>query len=528
MTAAQATASIEELRGLGIEIDDPSRLKDPRYAEKFGQLVELRKANPLIGYHPHGKQEPFHKARRQVKVFVGGERSGKTLGGTMDDLINAVDVEVVPPWLGEYKIWGLDEPFTCRVILPDYGQGYQEYLNTLQAWCPGSQLYKGEWEHAYSERNHKVQFANGSFFDFMTQEQDLLKFGGTSRQRLHYDEEPKGHKGEMIREANVSRLIQYRGDELFTFSPVNGLGTIGHDLWEGRGTEIAKEVWDKPEGDEDSPSMVLVVANQDDNPYLSEEGKREAEAKMGEKMREARTKGLFVHAEGLVYPSFSEELHVCDPLDPEFVAGLEQFDCIDPGNNMAVLFAGFDSDNVLWVYDELFLTGTDAIPANTVAKMRELRVEKWGLPEKPKRTLIDPASAAMHHQTNKRTDALFREAGLFTIPADNAVEAGIQEMRGRLDNCNDQGDPQPLIQIARNCEGLLWERRRYRMEIEDGKIVPIKENDHREDCGRYISMQRKRKERKRRPRRPAYVPGEAPPVRKRKRGRSGGPMGRFT
>lgn len=513
----------EEFRNLplGIEIEDPSILEDPRNAEKFRQLLKLREQNPLLAYVPHVKQKAFHERPRKIKVFLGGERAGKTVSGVLDDLIQGVDRSALPPHLLPYKIW--EPPFTCRIVTPDFGNGYQEMLRTLREWCPSFQLYKSSWEEAFTERSHILQFGNGSFFEFMTQEQDVSKFGGTSRCRIHYDEEPKGRKGEEIREANASRLIQFRGDELFTFSPVHGLGGVGHTLWDDKGDEVAKDVYD-------NEAMVVVVAEQDDNPTLDEEGKREAEAKMDERMRGARKSGIFVHSEGLVYESFDRDLHVKPKFDPEFIAGLEQYDCIDPGNTTAVLFTGFDSDNVLYVYDELYLKGDDAIPENA-AKAIFAKRREWKLPLRPKRTLIDPASAAKHHQTNERTDAAYKRAGIKTIPANNDVELGINEVRRRLVNRSKDDKPQPLVLYGENCKWLLWEKRRYRMETDsDGKLSVVKENDHLNDTERYVILARPlpKKRRRGRAERETYVPGTAPPVRRRKRPTDVGVYGKFS
>jgi hypothetical protein len=52
------------------------------------------------------------------KLFLGGNRSGKTTCGIVDDLIQAVDREFVPPWLQPFKHW--DRRFKCRIIVPDF------------------------------------------------------------------------------------------------------------------------------------------------------------------------------------------------------------------------------------------------------------------------------------------------------------------------------------------------------------------------------------------------------------------------
>lgn len=507
--------------GMRIEFEDPDALEDPRNVEMLREMIARVKANPLLRFFPYDKQGAYLGYPRAIKMLIGGERSGKTITTNVDDVIQCVPADLVPEHLLQYKIW--EPPFFGRIITPDFGQSYAEILRSLMEWIPPEALHLGKWEAAFSEKKHVLNFACGSFLEFMTQQQEVSQFGGTSRHRVRYDEEPKGIKGEEIREANVNRLIQYRGDECFGFSPVHGLGATGNDLWDQRGEEIAKDVYL-------SDGMIVVVAEQADNPHLDEAGRAEAEAKIPERMRAARSRGQFVHGAGLVYEEFDRDIHVCPPLDPEFVKSLEQVDGLDPGLNTAILLAGFDSDDVLWIYDELFLVDSASIPEKAVARYDAKR-EEWGLPHRPRRLYIDPAAGARSNRDNTKLEDLYREAGLKARQADNDVEAGIAEINRRLVHLDGEESPAPLIQIASNCKRLLWEKGRYRKERSAaGDLEIVKENDHACDTERYIAMHRRQKK-KRRSRIPdrTYIPGTAPPVSAYpKKEPPAPPMGRFS
>lgn len=527
--SAQAPIDLSKLPpGLKLRITDPAALQRPEVQAHIRELIERLRVNPLLRYYPHAKQVFFHSAPRKIRVFLGGERSGKTVSGVLQDLIDAVDREVLPPHLLDYKIW--EPPFYCRIITPDFGRGMQEMLRTMQEWVPPAQLYRGSWENAYSDKKHELLFANGSFFEFMTQEQDVSKFGGTSRHRVHYDEEPKGAKGEEIHEANANRLIEFRGDELFTFSPVHGLGWTYDDLWEERGEEISEDVWD-------SEKLILVRADQDDNPHLDEEGKREAEEKIPEHMRAARKSGHFVHSQGLVYPMFEQGVHTCEPLSKEFVRGLDCFESIDPGiGTTAVIFGGFDSEERLWIYDELYLHDRWCVPENAAEKIKAKRAE-WGV--NPKRSIIDPAAESRNVQTNIRTDKAYKEAGIRVRSAkSNDVETGCFEVMRRYEHTREievkKGEKVrisfPLLIVAENCTKTLWETKRYRQEPkDDGSFGVVKKDDHLMDAKRYLCMEKRLKKRKRkRVNDHIYQPGTAPPASKRRRSRTTGPMGKFS
>ena len=135
------------------------------------EALELLEANPLQGYFPHEKQMAFHKADSKVKVFIGGNRSGKTTAGVCDNLIQALDRDVIPERLLPYKKW--EAPFYCRIVTPDFTRTMAAVLEAVRKWVPSDQLLGGTWEKAWDKQNRILRFANGSFIEAMTYEQDL-------------------------------------------------------------------------------------------------------------------------------------------------------------------------------------------------------------------------------------------------------------------------------------------------------------------------------------------------------------------
>lgn len=516
--------------GLVLQVDDPAILEDPEVKALLQQSIDSLDHNPLQKYWPHPKQKAFHWARTKIKVFMGGNRSGKTTAGAIDDVIQAVDEDVLPEHLKAYKIW--QPPFKCRIITPDYGRSFQSVIEVLQQWIPTSQYLGGSWETAFKDKDHILRFANGSFFEFMTLEQEVNKFGGSARHRIHYDEEPKGEKGEEIRNECAMRLVDYRGDELFTFSPVNGLSWTYDELFEKKGPEVEKQVWL-------DDVMVLVQADQDDNPHIDQQGKEEALEKLPEAQREARKSGNYTHWKGLVYPDFTPELHVVDQekVTPEIVSKLTQIDGIDPGQGTtAILFAGFfEKNNCVLVFDELYLHGNGAIPENAAERIFDIR-NHWDLPQRPKYCVIDPAASSRDLASGERVDQAYRRAGVKCIHAQNEVEAGVFEVMRRLEYKADDGEgdrkPEPLLLVSSRCVQLLKEIGKYRLDPkQDGSFGVVKKNDHGCDVMRYICMARPlapaRRKQRRRVAAQRWTPGTAPPFTP-SRPRVGGPMGKFT
>jgi hypothetical protein len=507
-----------------IEFDDPDALKNPevkRLAEEFLASIE---ANPLHAYKPHGQQRWFHKLKAKIKVFIGGNRSGKTTTGLVDDIIQALPREWVPAHLLEYKVW--DGPFYCRIVLPDYKQPLQAVLEVLRQWIPEATLKGGSWESAYSKKEEIIRFECGSFFEFLTQEQDIDKFGGSARHRIHYDEELKGEKGEAIRQENSMRLIDYGGEEIFTFTPQHGLGWTYDEFEEDKGPEVAGRVW----ADEE---LVVVRASSRDNPHINQDEVAARMAKLPEAVRRAREEGEFQHFKGLVYPMFDSEIHVLsDAPSPEHIQGLlEQRDGIDPGmQTTAILFGAFDADNVLLIYDELGLSDRWAIPENAAQRIFDVR-RKWGLKSRPRYTLIDPSARNRSLTDADSVDAAYYRAGVKTLPANNDVQAGVFEVMRRLEHRDAEGEPAPLLLISPECTELIREINRYRLQPkDDGGFGVVKKDDHRVDTLRYICQSRpvapKPKAPASRAREP-WKPGTAPPFRSRSR-EPHGPVGKFS
>ncbi|NBT36174.1 MAG: hypothetical protein EBT03_11700, partial [Betaproteobacteria bacterium] len=215
-------------------------------------LEEVRAQNPLEAYIPHVKQVTFHDSREDLKVFLGGNRSGKTTAGIIDNLIQALSPEDVPKHLQQFKRWS--PPFYCRVVTPDLGQTLdQVVLQKIREWCPPRALQGGSLDKAFDQRLRVLRFANGSWFQFMSNDQDLDKFGGAALHRIHYDEEPR----QDIRKESLARLIDYGGDELFTMTPLRGMSWMYDDVW-------------TPFQNGTLRGATVVTVDMDDNPHIDE------------------------------------------------------------------------------------------------------------------------------------------------------------------------------------------------------------------------------------------------------------------
>ncbi len=434
--------------------------------EALRELDELRRANPLVFYEPHEKQRQFHESRAPLRAFLAGNRVGKTTCSIVDDLLQAVDATVVPEHLAAYKRWA--PPFYCRIVIPDLTSTLEGVvLQKVREWCPPAQLRGGSVDRAWSEKLRLLSFANGSWFQFFSNDQDLDKFGGAALMRVHYDEEPR----EDIRRECLMRLIDYGGDEVFSMTPLLGMSWLFTDVYE-------------PWSEGRLSDAHVVTADMDDNPHLDEVTKQRALSGLSDEERQARKSGRFVHFAGLVYPEFVTREHVV-PARAQIPDGALVLVGIDPGirHMAAVLYCYLDEHDQLVVFDEIAAQGKTV---REVAAIIHARNARWGVT--PRWYVIDPAARNRETHTGRSTQAEFAEHGIYTVLGQNAIGAGINRVKERLQSGR--------LVVWASCDELIRELRRYRWKSasragdNEAREVPIAKDDHLADALRYVCMSR--------------------------------------
>lgn len=424
--------------------------------------------NPLQVFFPNNRQRPFLESDTRIKAFLGGNRSGKTTAGIVDDLIQAVDGQCVPDSLIAMKRHA--PPFRCRIIAPDFTETMQKVVfDVIRKWAPKHQLFGGSWDNAYYKQQRVLRFQNGSMFSFMTFEQDLDKFGGAALHRVHYDEEPP----EAIRKESRARLIDYGGDELFTMTPLHGMTWMYDEVYERR---------------EEEGVTVVEVATDDNAHNLNMEAMEEFFSSLTPEEREARRKGRFVHFGGLVLQGFNHDRHVVDPPSAEKLKGQTIIVGIDPGiARGGVLWAAFDRDDLMLIFEELYPRHAD-IP--TIAGLIAERNRHWGI--EPDYYVIDPSGRNRMH-TGHSVEDEFAQVGIPCTPGQNARDTSIRQLRRRL-----WAKPHPALLVSRDCAAWRFEAGRWRVaedeesgqDRREGDTFKTVGPDHLMDTTRYLAMER--------------------------------------
>jgi phage terminase large subunit-like protein len=338
-------------------------------------------------------------------------------------------------------------------------------LQKIREWCPPSQLRGGSFESAWDSKLRVLRFECGSWFQFLSNDQDLDKFGGAALHRIHYDEEPR----EDIRKECLMRLIDYGGDEAFTMTPLLGMSWTFGDIFEPWERGVLKD-------------CTVVTVDMDDNPHLNEETKVRALQGLSSEERQARKSGRFVHFAGLIYPEFSKERHVIPELE-ELPDGVTVMTGIDPGirHMAAVVFAYVDFDDRLVIFDEIALQGSTV---SGVCEEFHLRCTRWGIT--PRWNVIDPAARNRSDQTGRATQDEYRKHGVVTILGQNSHEAGFNAVKERLET--------DRLVVTANCETFVKQILRYRWKspprTAEGSVPeqPVRRDDHVLDASRYLVL----------------------------------------
>lgn len=436
------------------------------------------KANPLLRYNNpafgpvHPKQMAGHGFTERRIAYLGGNQSGKTTWGIVDDIVQGIDPDAVPDHLRRFKRYR--PPFRCRIAAQGRTEIEDFIFEKIREWMPPDQLVGGSWKSAYDKVNHVLHLKNGTYYSFKTFMQEAQQWGGSTLDRVHMDEEPGR---EHLQEARL-RVMRRKGDLLFTMTPVNGLTHMFDEF------SSAVEVAEQNDGIAHHDGLGLVIVDMDDNPWLDEEAKAEALRGLSNEERLARKEGKFVALSGLIYKDFDPDRHVI-PTIRELPENVNVVVSIDPGIRYACA--------VGWHYltpdDKMVQFAEGYYKDMTIAQVcEEIHRTNAYYQCQPIYYVIDPAARNRNSQTGRSDQMEFADHGVVTIPGQNSVTAGINRCAERL-----QSD---RFFVTEDCTNFLKEIRTYRWRKpprnaeSDGKEAPVKKDDHQMDQWRLAVMSR--------------------------------------
>ncbi|HET7713250.1 MAG TPA: terminase family protein [Patescibacteria group bacterium] len=439
------------------------------------QLAMSARQPNLHGYKPHIKQVKFHSSVAKRRLYIGGNRSGKTVGGVVEDcwwLTGRHPFRETPP-----------PPVRGRVVSVDFLNGIAKIiLPQFKQWLPPSDLKGGSWDTAYNKELRTLTLANGSSVEFMSYDQELDKFAGTSRHFVHFDEEPP----EVIYTENVARLVDTGGSLWITMTPVEGMTWVYDTVYE-------------PGKEGQNPNIDVIEVDMTENPYLNQDDVQEFLDSLSADERKARGSGQFVQMGGLIYKTFDPKpggLHVIEqstmeaptpPKDWLWVVSLDH----GFNNPTAILWHGISPDGRALTFHEEY--GSGRVIEDWARTIHSINREFGRTPDyyigDPSIKNTDPITGTSIHQE-------YIKYGIPFQLANNDVKAGLIRVARYMEP---RKDGIPLWRVTSNCRNLIRELTRYRWKTYSSKKLastnnpfdePHKKDDHASDSLRYFIMSR--------------------------------------
>lgn len=434
----------------------------------FAQSLNKAAFRPDVnGYIPHPKQEMFHAAPQKGRLYIGGNRSGKTVGGIVEDIWwldgNHPFRETPPP------------PVRGRLVCVDFPNGWTKIIKpVLTQWIRPGSLIDGSWEASWSEREKRLTLANGSFLEIMNYEQHLDAFAGASRHFIHFDEEPP----KAIWTECKFRLMDTGGHWWITMTPVEGMTWVYDDIYEpiieGKDTKTG-----------------LIEVDVEENTYLSPVEIEDTLAGLDEEELKARKSGKFVQIGGLIFKKFNPEVHVIGKL--KFLPrGWTIQASMDHGfnNPTAILWHMVSPDGVVVTFKEHYRN--EWTIRQHAAHIKEVEKEIHEMTPAQLQSIMywcDPAMRQRGAVTGNSVELEYKMLGVLATPSNNDVKTGLARMLGYMNHGK--------WFISEDCPNLLREMRRYRWKTRESKKLqekhgnydePHKKDDHAVDAARYFFM----------------------------------------
>lgn len=427
--------------------------------------VRAQASRPNVhAYEPHAKQLAFHQAQQRVRLFLGGNRSGKTTTGIVEDIYWA---------RGQHPYMKVPEPPVAgRIVAVDILQGINQIIvPNLKRWMPPSMLINGSWEDSYNKTDRLLTMSNKSTIELMTYEQDVEKFAGTARHFTHYDEEPP----QPIYNECQARLIDYKGHSWLTLTPLEGMTWIYDTLY-------------LPGTEGENSGIFVVEADMLDNPNISAEAAAEYLAGLDPDEREAREHGKFVQLGGKVYKSFDPHIHVV----PSFIPPKEWewYASLDHGfnNPTAVLWHAVSPNGHAVTFREHYQREWTVDQHAAEIKRIEQKFKRI-----PDVRVADPAIQQRQAVTGTSIQTEYALRDIFWALGNNDVITGVNQVNQYLKT--DFRDNTPFWTVTENCVNLIKEIQRLRWKTWAGKKAQFdnnaheqihKKDDHASDSLRYF------------------------------------------
>jgi len=462
--------------------------------------IARRKCESLRLYQPLPIQERFHSSTHLERLLCGSNRGGKTLPAAVE-VARAVTSQdpyrkypktglcicvgkdgahcADPMWRklarsGAFRIIRDLDTGLWRSSRPCDSSDSQRSRETHLAppLIPPRFIKSIAWKDRKALQPSKVMLHNG--WEIWFRSSEGLPPQGVQADLVWFDEEilhPSWYP------ELSARLVENEGRFIWSATPQAGTAQL-YELHKRAG-----------EGDRLVEEFRILLK---DNPYYTDQAKLDFASKLSPEERRVRIEGEYAIVGHLVYPEFSQLIHVCNWF--EIPANWTRLLAIDPGRQIcAVLFATIPpAGDHVYFYDELYIRQC------TAEKLGEALEEKCRT-HRFHTFLIDSRAARIHEMGSgvsveqryirqlKKHKLRCTTTGYGFTWAEDDVESGILAFRSWLQT-SPNGSPHLRI-LRGTCPEFENEIQLYHYAKIRGVATdkPLKDKDHLMDCARYIA-----------------------------------------
>jgi hypothetical protein len=484
--------------------------------QKLIDELARRKSEALTLFEPLATQDSFFRSRTKERIYLGGNRAGKTLSGAVEfsrlvcgkdpyakrgnQPVRAFIVGKSWSHLGKVIARKLFRPGAFKVIRdPDTGlwrafrplapwdREHKDLRRDAEPLIPPRMIKTLSWENKKEFHVKDVVLTTGSEFTFLTCDSD--KPQGWDADVAWFDEEIHGDQWYI---ETQMRLIDRNGIFFWTATPQSG--TL--DLY---------SLYERAERDEfaEKPTVSLFEMTTNDNPHLDEEGRAAVLASIdNEADYEVRILGKFAVHGVKIYPEFFPRGVHSSPVK-EIPNTWTRYVAIDPGVQVcAALFAAcpppgtpYLPNGSVIIYDELYIKRCDAAKFAQAMKRKcqGITIHEWTMDYRQGRyTQATGKTYAQHYSdalSDRSIDISSERTGFNFVWSSDDIEAGIESVR-KLLRIDPYGQPR-LFVVTENVPALIKEMGRYSyVKRPSGEITdkPTPRVFHSCDALRYLCM----------------------------------------
>jgi hypothetical protein len=421
-----------------LENEKPLLVREWKRLQAKQQTV---KSCPYFHFDPWGDQVSFEESPAQIRLLIGGNRSGKSTQGIAEDIAHAVGFR------HDGSKLNLPPPPTKGLIMVkkrslSVDQVVMSKINSFVAkdWISGT-------KNGHDGFVEKIEWKNGSVTYIGSYYQESGAQEGLDWDWVHFDEPPPRSVWIAVRRGLVDR----GGRAWFTMTPLNC-------PW------IYNELYQKSDGVRISTHTITLV----DNPFVSNTEKQSFIDDLHPDEIEARIYGKFSHLIGSIFPEFRRDIHVVQPHKPP--RDCPVFMVMDPHDRRPsyIFWAYVDKRNRIVIFDE-WPNGNFWEMKSVHMSVRDysntIRDKEGPLQAQVYERIMDPNfGKTPSHMTGRTLEEEYLEYGLdFFTEVNNEILLGHHRIHERL--AYENRDPGLLV--CSNCTNMIWAFESYVWKTKD-------------------------------------------------------------